>query len=58
MLGGEKDKRKYAFVDTSQSIIIDFVAAGDVTIFKASESWSIGAVLEMPVHVSDIFLEA
>jgi hypothetical protein len=36
-------------------VVIDFVVAGEVAAFRARERLSSAPVLEMPVHVPDIF---
>jgi hypothetical protein len=37
-----------------RSVVIDFVAAGELPAFRARERFSTTPVLEMPVHVPDI----
>lgn len=40
---------------SGRQVVIDFVTAGDVAAFRARERMSSAPVLEMPVHVPDIF---
>lgn len=48
MFGGGKERRAH------RSIVIDFVVAGELASFRATERMS-GLIQELPVHAADIF---
>eukprot|EP00882_Tetradesmus_deserticola_P012081 GHRQ01012797.1.p1 GENE.GHRQ01012797.1~~GHRQ01012797.1.p1 ORF type:complete len:269 (+),score=97.30 GHRQ01012797.1:742-1548(+) len=51
VFGSSKERGRRA----GRQVVIDFVAAGEVAAFRARERLSSAPVMEMPVHVPDIF---
>jgi translation initiation factor 4A len=51
VFGSSKERGRRA----GKQVVIDFVAAGEVAAFRARERLSSAPVMEMPVHVPDIF---
>lgn len=54
LLGSGKERKTWK----GMSIIISFVVAHEIEAFRALEGFVTGPILEMPVHVADVFHEA
>ncbi|WIA19248.1 hypothetical protein OEZ85_003885 [Tetradesmus obliquus] len=52
VFGSSKERGRRA----GRQVVIDFVAAGEVAAFRARERLSSAPVMEMPVHVPDMFM--
>lgn len=52
---GSSKERARRTGQRSRPVVIDFVVAGELAAFRARERFSNTPVLEMPVHVPDIF---